>query len=122
MFRLFLAVLLTLLICSCYRNEPSYSIQIGESLDLFVHTNSCCNYCWLDQENATHLRRTDRRVVDRADEDCAGCSNVEAWTYEGISEGTDTIRIATLQGGTACDEMDSSLIYGEVAYVIHVSK
>ena len=95
--RIAIVTILTLTGCAGYENQSAYEIRVGEQVDLYILSNSCCRNCWLAQERVVHTGMVNERVVEETDH--IGGSNVLAWTFEGRSPCMDTIRIANLANG-----------------------
>ncbi len=102
--RKLLPILTLVLACGCRENKPFYLIHVGETMDLYLGTNSCCKHCWLDNAQVEHVRFIGEEVIETSD--LAGGSGRTAWTFQGLSPGTDTLRIAWVTAGIPCDAQD----------------
>ncbi|WP_028982443.1 hypothetical protein [Sporocytophaga myxococcoides] len=95
---------LTLGGCKRYTNKDRYIISIGEKLDLYYSTNSCCYYCLSNEKELKHVTLLGRKTIDEGPEDCEGCNFVAAFTLQGKSIGIDTVELKLLTATMSCDE------------------
>lgn len=111
--------LLSLLVFGCtnYENQPEYEIMVGETIDIYYSTNSCCYYCFENENSLNHLTVVGRETVDPGPSDCEGCNYTVALTFKATSIGSDTIRLKHLEALQDCsDDVEPEL------YIINVSK
>lgn len=87
-----------------YKNESTYQIQEGETVRIFVKENSCCTHCWINEDEAIAVKYVRKKIARPAPSNCDGCNTIYFWEFEGVSVGTDTIKIAKLSGGQHCEE------------------
>lgn len=85
-------------------NSPSHQIKVGETVDIYVKENSCCTHCWVNEKEAVALKHIETVEVQPAPRECDGCNSTYAWRFEGIAEGTDTIKIAKICASEDCSD------------------
>jgi hypothetical protein len=114
-------IVLTLISCKngtekAYTNKSHYSIAIGDTLEIYYTTNSCCQYCQPNQEQLKHLKYIGRKTIIKEPKDCVGCSQTSALLFVAKSKGIDTIKDATIGPLDNC----SDLIKGLTNYIIQI--
>ncbi len=77
---------------------------MGESFDLYLSENSCCVNCFVNKADLKSIELVDRKLVDSADADCAGCNSEYAWVFKGINVGVDTIKIQHIPANKQCSD------------------
>ncbi len=102
----FLVIFLVLTFSACkkYVNKDRYIISVGEELDLYYSTNSCCYYCITKEEGLKHITFSGRKTIDEGPNDCVGCNFTAAYTFRGKSVGIDTIELKLLAATMSCEE------------------
>lgn len=90
--KLFSIILLMILIISCtnYTNKDFYEVTVGNKIEIYITTNSCCFYCF-NNTNLTHTEFIEVKRVENGSKDCEGCNWTDAYIFEAKSEGIDTI-------------------------------
>ncbi len=92
--------------CNSYKNKDIYEITVGETVEIYYTTNSCCYYCVANEKTLEHVKIVQKKVVDNAPEDCAGCDYTVALIFEGKSVGIDTVELKLITGSNDCDSTD----------------
>lgn len=115
MSRVLLPILLVLTACS-RENKAFYSIHVGETMDLYLGTNSCCLHCWIDSAQVSHVRWISEEVIETSPLD--GGSGRMIWTFQGMTPGIDTLRIAWIPAGNGCEVDDSTMMGSTKSYVV----
>lgn len=100
---------LSLASCNRYVNKDKYQISVGEELDLYYSTNSCCYYCLSNEVELKHLKLIGRNTIDEGPEDCEGCNYIAAFTLQGKSVGIDTVELKLLTATMTCDEDEGQI-------------
>lgn len=118
-------IFLTAYLVSCkkdFSNKASYNIRIGETFELYVSENSCCQNCWVDKTKLNSIELLNQKLVEPRDKDCDGCTSYYSWNFKGTNVGVDTIKIARICGGDNCSDYhaDSSKIQPEI-FIVTVS-
>jgi hypothetical protein len=72
-------------------NKNRYDLTIGESVEIYYSTNSCCYYCILKKDKLKSIRLVERKIVDKGPDDCEGCNYTGAFVFKAVSVGVDTI-------------------------------
>ena len=101
--------LLTALITSCsnYENKEYYEVKIGDEIEIYASTNSCCFYCFNDDTNLAHTEFKEIKRVDNGPSDCEGCNWTDAYVFEAKSEGSDTIILEHRVMIDSCNSLNS---------------
>ena len=101
--------LMTLIIlvssCNNYENKTHYELKIGETFELYLDQNSCCQNCFINESSIKTIKFISDTLVDRGRKNCAGCSSTIAWIFKAINKGTDTIKIQRISMGERCDSI-----------------
>lgn len=113
-----LSVLLaTLLACKKeYVNQPEYTLQKGESVEIYFSTNSCCQYCVLNTEELDAIAYEKEITVEPYPDDCAGCNFTGAFVFKAVQPGTDTIYLNVREMSKDCYDLDGE----PETYIVHV--
>jgi hypothetical protein len=99
-----LPILLPLFLFGCanYENQPEYEMAVGETVEIYYSTNSCCYYCFENENSLNHLTLVSRETVDPGPSDCEGCNYTVSLKFKAESVGTDTIRLKHLGAMDDC--------------------
>jgi len=89
--------------CNKYVNKDKYTISVGEKLDLYYSTNSCCYYCLSNEKALKHISLLGRKTIDTGPKDCEGCNYIAAFTFQGESIGVDTVYLQLLEAPMDCN-------------------
>jgi hypothetical protein len=92
--------------CENYSNKVIYEVTVGDSVDIYYSTNSCCKYCVLSPEKQTKTKLVQNKILDYGEKNCEGCNYIAAYTFRAIAKGVDTVMLQNL-GATD----DCSIIY-----------
>lgn len=114
-------LLLLFLIAGCkkeYKNKDLYQLKVGETVELYYSTNSCCYYCVVNEDKIKHLELLDNKLIDSGSGDCDGCDRVFAFIFKAKSSGVDTVYLKRITASNACD----STIAGLKGYVVEVAQ
>jgi hypothetical protein len=93
--------------------------KVGDRFILATSTNSCCMYCWQNNDTlqeagpASFLVKYIETIEDPSDPDCAGCSSFFYDIYECVVPGSDTLRYAvipmgSLDGSSRCADLNTN--------------
>lgn len=104
----FLLPCLYLSACSSptYDNQAKYELAVGEKLDIYFSTNSCCQYCFAAAQNLRHIEFLEEKTLDSGPRDCAGCNFVAAYVFRAISPGIDTVQLNHSVASESCPEAE----------------
>src|SRR5690554_3894591 len=92
-----------------YSNKSSYDLKIGEELNLYFTTNSCCFECVTNLSELKHLSLIDEYFIsDDEQKDCEGCNRQKAFKFIANSVGIDTIRINSFTPNEICNDTTSN--------------
>jgi hypothetical protein len=81
-----------------FKNKANYTLNVGDTLNLYFDENTCCNYCLPNQDKLKHLSYFDTKVVvPPAKKECEGCSITVSKMFIATSPGIDTILFASLK-------------------------
>lgn len=97
-------------------NKPHYTIEIGDTLQIYYSTNSCCQYCQPNASQLKHLRYAGSKIIEAAPKDCSGCSQTSALLFIAKSKGIDTIKDAIIPPLAPCNDTLKDL----VNYIINI--
>ncbi len=114
---------LLILTYSCqkdYSNKAHYVLKKGETFTLYVSENSCCINCWIKKEQIKSIKLIDKQLIEDVDDNCAGCTSTYGWTFQGIKNGTDTIRLIRMSAGLDCIDYKKDSIGTENNFIITV--
>ena len=76
---------------SDYKNKDVQSVDIGDTVEIYYTTNSCCAYCSPNQGTLEHLEFIGEETVIPYPDDCDGCNRTQALLFVAKSSGSDTI-------------------------------
>lgn len=99
------------------KNKDKYQVKIGEKVDIFYSTNSCCYYCVSNSVDLKHVKFLENNTIDSGPKDCDGCHFTAAFEFVAISAGRDTICLKHQSGSQNCSD---SAGLGQETYVIEV--
>ena len=74
-----------------YDNKYKYEINVGETVQIYYSTNSCCYYCITNKHELNHVDILETKTIDTGPEDCAGCNYMYALVFKAESVGIDTV-------------------------------
>ncbi len=116
--RILIFICLLFFACSqkTYENKPVYELKIGETVEIFYSTNSCCYYCFAEEQNLKHIEFVEDKTIDSGPKDCAGCNYTAAYVFKAQSVGTDTVKIKHVVASKSCEEAEGP----PEEYIIHV--
>lgn len=102
--------------CTDYKNKPVYQVKVGEEIEIYYNTNSCCYY-FLDEKELQYVKK----IREESKEgfkiiSCDGCTTTTGYVFKGIKIGVDTIRLKKMYGG---DSIGSKPILEEI-YIVKV--
>ncbi len=92
--------------CNSYENKANYEIKVGETVEIYYSTNSCCYYCLSSEGDLNHVKLIERKTVDNGSKDCEGCTNTNAFVFIGGSVGKDTVELKLLEAKDDCENND----------------
>ena len=95
--------------CSNYSNKKVYTLEIGESIEIYTSTNSCCYYCFTNKDILKHTEFLGTKRVDDGPSGCEGCNWTNAYIIKAKSLGVDTIKLKHLTGLENCDSSQVEL-------------
>ena len=106
--KIFAIVLVTLILTACndYKNKDSYVIEVGETIEIYYSTNSCCQYCVANNQELVHINLLEDKTIDPGPKDCQGCNYMAAFIFEGVSVGTDTVELKVVPASKDCYNND----------------
>lgn len=87
-----------------YTNTNEYNIKIGETVEIYYSTNSCCQYCIPDYQQLNHLEYIGEKTVLPMPKGCAGCNETNALMFKANSLGRDTIYGQIVAASRACPD------------------
>lgn len=81
-----------------FKNKADYTLNVGDTLNLYFNENTCCNYCLPNQDKLKHLSYFDTKVVvPPSIKHCEGCTITVSKMFIATSPGIDTILYASLK-------------------------
>ena len=89
--------------CNSYKNKDRYEIKVGETVEIYYSTNSCCYYCLSNEKDLNHIKLIERITIGNGPEDCAGCNHTSAFVFKAESPGIDTVELKLLRATVNCD-------------------
>ncbi len=104
--------------CQSYENKSLYEVSVGKIFSIYISTNSCCYYCWLNRADVRHVQVVDTVVVESAPELCEGCNTKLSLIFKAISPGIDTIQFVNPTATASCDPKQ----FKSEIYVIQVTQ
>ena len=88
-----------------YSNTSFYDLKVGDELNLYFTTNSCCFKCVANQSRLKYLSlKNEYFVLDTEQEKCEGCNRTKAFKFVANSAGIDTIRINSFKANDVCND------------------
>jgi hypothetical protein len=99
-----------------YKNKSYYLVNIGDTIEIYHSTNSCCKYCQPNADKLQHLEYIGSKVVIPSKKDCEGCNYTSALLFVAKSVGFDTIKDAIIPPVSDCNET----IEGLTKYIVQV--
>ncbi len=92
-----------------YKNKPKYFINIGDTIEIYHSTNSCCKYCQPNADELQHLELIGSKIVIPSIKDCDGCNYTSALMFVAKSSGIDTIKDVIIPPLSECNESLANL-------------
>ena len=74
-----------------FENKSIYNIQLGDTIEIYHSTNSCCKYCLGNEFKLEKLKYIGLKIVVPEKEGCYGCNHTAALSFVAIKKGTETI-------------------------------
>ncbi len=99
----------TILKASDYKNKQRYSATIGDTIEIYYSTNSCCKYCQPNAASFKHLEYIGQKIVIPEPNDCEGCNHTTALLFVAKSKGIDTIRGGIIAPLENCNDSTENL-------------
>jgi hypothetical protein len=99
-----------------YKNKPVYNVAVGESVEIYYSTNSCCFYCVANQMALKNVELIAEKNIKDDPEDCQGCNYVSAFVFKATSVGTDTVFLKNPTASSTCED----ITFEPEVYVINV--
>lgn len=88
-----------------FKNKANYTLNVGDTLNLYFNENTCSNYCLPNQDQLRHLSYFDTKVVvPPAKKECEGCTITVSKMFVATSPGIDTILFASLKPMQNCSD------------------
>ena len=96
--------LLLLSSCANYENQDSYQLKVGETVDIYYSTNSCCYYCVVNESELKHLKLIDEKVVKSGPRNTDGGNSTSAFVFQAISSGEEVVKLKKVEAAEDCQE------------------
>lgn len=95
MIKIVLSFLFGVLIYGCtnYENKERYTISVGEKVEVYYFTNSCCTFEIANFESLDNIQYLEEKSIDTGPNDCSGCESTYAFVFRAISPGVDTLKL-----------------------------
>jgi hypothetical protein len=100
-----------------YTNQETYNVSVGDTVQIYFETNSCCYICVANQDKYAHLLYIGEKMVKNDNDKeglCAGCNSTLAQLFVAKSAGTDTVQIGIYLPANPCvegsGELDSFIV------------
>jgi|SRR6478735_4430284 len=106
LFTLFLSI--SLFSCNSYKNKEKYEVKVGETVEIYSATNSCCFYCHVSKDRYKHLKFIQSKTVDKGSANMEGNTVTTAWVFKAESIGKDTVVLRHLYAADECDSSDDT--------------
>ncbi len=105
---MFVSAFLSTLCCTqkTYENKPFYKLKVNETVEIYYSTNSCCYYCFAEDQNLNHIEFLEDKTIDSGPKDCAGCNFVAAFVFRAKSPGIDTVKLLHSVASKPCEEAE----------------
>lgn len=75
-----------------FENKKVYNVHVGDTIEIYYSTNSCCKYCLGNEDKLLNLEFIGRKIVVPEEKGCDGCNHTAALSFVAIKKGTETIR------------------------------
>lgn len=102
--------------CKQYENKDLYKISVGESIEVYYSTNSCCFYCIPNKQSLKHIALIGEKTIDKGPSNCDGCNYKAAFIFKALSSGMDTIKLKRSIASESCEESREQ----EEIYIVEV--
>lgn len=79
--------------CSNYENKERYTISVGEKVEIYYFTSSCCTFEVANLESLDNINFLEQKTIDTGPKDCSGCTGTSAFVFKAISPGMDTVKL-----------------------------
>jgi len=79
--------------CTNYENKERYSISVGEKVEIYYFTNSCCTFEIANLESLDNIQFLEQKSIDTGPNDCSGCESTYALVFKAITPGVDTLKL-----------------------------
>lgn len=99
-----------------YKNADKYTVNIGDTIEIYYTSNTCCYHCFSNKEDTKHSKLIGEKTITEPSKKYVGSNHIEAFIFKAESIGVDTIKLKDL---TATEDCDSSEVQPEI-YVIEV--
>lgn len=87
-----------------FTNNQEYTISVGETVEIYYSTNSCCMYCQPNKYDLKHVEYIGEKTLIPMKKNCDGCDATYALMYKAKSPGTDTIYGQIVAASRACPD------------------
>jgi hypothetical protein len=87
-----------------FANKSEYKVNVGETVEIYYSTNSCCMYCQPNRYELNHVEYIGEKTVVPMKKNCDGCDATYALMYKAISPGIDTIYGQIVAASRACPD------------------
>ena len=94
--------------CNSYTNKEKYELKVGETVEIYAATNSCCFYCLINETRYKHLKFVEKKTVDKGNENMEGNTVTTAYVFRAESIGKDTVVLKLLSAVEKCDSNDAT--------------
>jgi len=93
--KIVLIILLGVLVYGCknYENKERYTISVGEKVEIYYFTNSCCTFEIANIESLDNIQFLEQKSIDTGPNDCSGCESTYAFVFKAIAPGVDTLKL-----------------------------
>ena len=94
--------------CSCnsYENKDKYTVEVGDLIEIYYSTNSCCYYCLSNEEDLKNVELIEIKTIDKGPKNCDGCNFINSFVIKAKSVGIDTVKLKRLQATSDCSNND----------------
>ncbi len=92
------------IVFNSYKNKSYYSVNIGDTINIYYTTNSCCKYCQPNTKKLQHLEYFESKIVIPSKKDCEGCNYTSALMFVAKSVGVDTIKDVIISPFSNCND------------------
>ena len=99
-----------------FKNKSTYSMNIGDTIEIYHTTNSCCKYCQPNTDKLQHLDFIGSKNVIPSKKGCEGCNWTSAFMFVAKSKGVDTIKDAIIPPMSICKDT----IKGLTNYIVRI--